>query len=448
VAKVIFRQAFELGLTPIYLCCGDAPNLNRLDIFASRLLTAFSEQYQRPPASELDRIEKDRILLIIDEFELIRTNSQGRLNFLKSLAKQYERICIFSSDVIRWEDLAVGSVGASSLEEFTQYDLLEFGHKTRSELVEKWESHSIEQTLDEYEYQLKIQRTEEVLDQVLGRSYLPARPVYLLALLQGLSSSASLGSTVGTYGSLYELLISHQLAACDSSAPTDFTTRRAYLSELAFWMFGKNFHSFSEDEWKEFHRYYCEKYRVDYPRQRFVEDFLKCAIIDNRNGQFMFRYKYAYYYFVAKYLSDNLHSAEIANLVRQLSGQFEQEEHASIWLFLTHLSKNPVILEVITEHARGISSDREPANFDNDASFIQDFQGHVPQLGINTEEDFRSRKHKRLEQMDAADNRQDGGQRANPDSSEEPTPDSGGSFRDGMRTLRYSGRSCAISRAR
>ena len=59
--------------------------------------------------------------------------------------------------------LAVGSVGASSLEEFNQYDLLEFGHKTRNELVAKWESLSVEQTTDEYVYQTKIQRMRRSL---------------------------------------------------------------------------------------------------------------------------------------------------------------------------------------------------------------------------------------------------------------------------------------------
>ena len=204
-------------------------------------------------------------------------------------------------------------------------------------------------------------------------------------------------------------------------------------------MFKGRFQRFSEDEWKGFHRQYCQKYRVDYERQPFVNDFLKCAIVDYRDGQYMFRYSYAYYYFVAKYLSDNLHVTENADLVRELSSQLEQEEHASVWLFLTHLSKNPLILQVIIEHARTIFSERAPANFEDDSKFIRNLQDYVPEIKVSVNEDFRTEKEKRLEEMDAAENRRHAEATANAEDPKAAVVVSKSSVRDGMRTIQILG---------
>lgn len=75
------------------------------------------------------------------------------------------------------------------------------------------------------------------------------------------------------------------------------------------------------------------------------------------------------------------------------------EEHANVWLFLTHLSKDPYIIEVIVAHARSLFSEFRPIEFRDDIDFIQTLYDKVPEIAFHDGE-FRSLKESRLRQLD------------------------------------------------
>jgi len=76
-----------------------------------------------------------------------------------------------------------------------------------------------------------------------------------------------------------------------------------------------------------------------------------------------------------------------------------KEENASIWLFLTHLSKDPFLIDAILTHARAIYSEFPEAEFGDDVSFLREFSNSVDTIVLE-DKDFQSLKEERLRRLD------------------------------------------------
>lgn len=70
------------------------------------------------------------------------------------------------------------------------------------------------------------------------------------------------------------------------------------------------------------------------------------------NG-YAFRYPYLYYYFVAGYLSSNIHEPSIWTHIRKLTETLTEEYAGDIRLFLADLSKDPSIIDAMITAAGG-----------------------------------------------------------------------------------------------
>lgn len=398
-AKYLYTRAYDAKLTPVLIRGDDIstnPDVSRVDALVEK---AIAEQYRNAPQPALPTIEKNRIFLIIDDFDHARLNAKGRLKLLGGIDLRYDRICILGDDLLKLQELTEAGNTDSSINNYQHFDLLEFGHKLRNELIEKWYGIGVEYSSHPQELERKTAAAETVIDALLGKSFLPSYPIYILMFLQGIeSATAPNTSAVGTYGSLYEVLITQELAACKSKV-FNIDTKRTYLSELAFWLFSHSRHRFSDQDWVHLHSEYRAKFRLTYEKADFVEDFTKAGLIQKRDELYFFKHPYVYYYFVARYFKDNLHKDAIRDTVKSLCPQLYKEEHSSIWLFLTHLSKDPFLIECLLEHAKSVFGGISPARFDDDVTFLKDIGDAVPKI-ILKDLDVREEKKKRLENLE------------------------------------------------
>jgi hypothetical protein len=140
-------------------------------------------------------------------------------------------------------------------------------------------------------------------------------------------------------------------------------------------------------------------YRVPYAKRDFEQDFTRAGIIQKRDELFEFRHPYVYYYFVARYFRDHLHKNETKRTVSELCDKLYIEEHSSIWLFLTHLSKDPFIVSCIAEHANAAFNNLNATELGADVAFIAALYEAVPKIVLE-DMDYRKRKETRLQALD------------------------------------------------
>jgi hypothetical protein len=81
---------------------------------------------------------------------------------------------------------------------------------------------------------------------------------------------------------------------------------------------------------------------------------------------YSFNHNYIYYFFVAKYLSENITNDEIKNEIKNITDRLYRTEFANIIIFLVHFSKNDFILEGIISQAKSLFSDNKKVTFDKD----------------------------------------------------------------------------------
>jgi hypothetical protein len=400
LAKVLFRNFYYKGLTPVLVSAHDITQ-SQLDLhkFEELVESEFQRQYNNPLLPKFQQLDRDKTFLLIDDFDHARLNPKGRLKLLRTLEARYDRIFVFADDVIKLEEMASGKESCDILADYNQFELVQFGYLLRSKLIEQWYSIGSEYVSSPEELLKKNHRAETLITSLLGKNYLPSFPVFILSLLQAYDSGSQLNSNVGTYGGLYEVLIFQALATRMKGGNLDL--KKTYLSEFAYWMFSHEKRRITEEDWIEFHGVYCSKYKIKPSRQELRREFGESGLLEQLDQKFGFRHSYAYYYFVARYLRDNITNAEIRHVLESLCEKLDKEENASIWLFLTHLSKDPFLLEVILKHARKTYERFQPATFSGDVVFLADLAKSLEQVVLE-DKDFEQIKEERLRKLDSA----------------------------------------------
>lgn len=400
LSKVLFKDFYNKNLTPVLLS-GDEITQTHLKVGKLEDLVEerFKRQYQNPLLPDFQQLDRDKTILIIDDFDHGRLNSKGRLKLLETLVSRYEKVIVLGDDVLKLEELVAGKEGSDVLATFDHYEIIQFGHLLRSKLIAQWYSLGSEFVSDPQELAKRIHNAEQLITTMLGKNYLPSYPVFVLSLIQAHDSSVRPNSNAGTYGSLYEVLITQALAT--KSAVGNLDLKVAYLSELAFWMFSNQRKRLSDEEWELFHGLYCKKYRIRPSRDSLKKEFAAHGLFDLRDECYGFRHPASYYYFVARYLRDNLSHQPTRDLVVGLLEKLHKEEHASIWLFLTHLSKDPFLIDAILAHAKRIYTEFAPAEFGKDVEFIKTMVDSVEKI-ILADKGYHEGKEDRLRKLDSA----------------------------------------------
>jgi hypothetical protein len=399
LSKILFSDLHNKNLIPILISGEDFSKAHlNIEKFDKLVEAEFSKQYTNPSLPAFKQIDGDRRVLIVDDFDHAALNSTGRFKLLEVASKKYQRLIILADDIIMLEELAVEKEGRNAFADFTQFEIVQFGHLLRSKLITQWYSIGSEYDGDQMELGKRIHIAEQMVSTMLGKNYLPHYPVFILTLIQANESTTRPNSTAGTYGSLYEVIITQSLAS--KSAKVDLDTKMTYLSEIAHWMHNEHKKRITDEEWEYFHQKYCAKYRIRPSKELLKRDFSINGLFDYRDERFGFRHLASYYYFVARYYRDNITQIAVREAVAALLTKLYKDEHTSIWLFLTHLSKDPFLLETILGHSKKIYADLAPARFEEDVNFLQSFVDGVEKIVLK-DATLGELKEERLRNLDA-----------------------------------------------
>ena len=399
LAKVLFSEFYQNRSTPVYIS-GDRLDGKHLNIDRLNTLVedCFASQYSNADVRIFRQVDPERVVLLVDDFDHASINSKGRLKLLEVLMRCFKRIVVFADDVVKLEEISLRNEGGSVLAGFEQFEVVQFGHLLRSRLITKWFSIGDEYVSDQSALARRIYNAEQMVSTMLGKNYLPHHPVFILALIQASESTERPHSSVGTYGSLYEVIITQALAF--KNARVSLETKMTYLAELAHWMHKGRLKRISWEAWSEFHEYYRGKYRIDPSLDALKSDLKVNSFFDLQDEKYGFRHSAAYFYFVARYFRDNLSNERERGALKELLGNLHKEESSSIWLFLTYLSKDPFLLHTILEHSRKIFADNLAVRFEDDVKFLESFSTHVERIVLK-DGDLDGAKEERLRKLDS-----------------------------------------------
>ena len=404
IARRLMLDLRDDGGVPLLLQGAARRRLRAVSAAEKWLQCAVEEQYGKDCCAEFNKLPVAKRTLVVDDFHAIRMKKDVAEKVVRFWMRMFDRVVLLGSEEARWQDLAAGgpeSDHAGPLTtEFSHAELLQFGHVKRSELVKRWFALGRGDEIDESELIRRSRQAEATLTSLIGRSLVPARPVYCLIILQQLENQQRPDTSSGSQGYLYETLITASLtrvARGTNSIDADYK----YLSELACEMAQTYDRALSKRELEAWHAAYVDRFCINEDLGDRIELLLTSSILRRDEDSIRFSYPYLYYYFFARHLRDTLNSGETRQRVKSLCRRMHHEDASNVMIFLCYLSKDPFVINTMLDAARETYSDVEECNLPRQTEFLARLDFATPELAIDLATDHNENRREELARQDA-----------------------------------------------
>src|ERR1019366_7013016 len=124
-------------------------------------------------------------------------------------------------------------------------------------------------------------------------------------ILQAIEVSRNVNTAAGSYGELYEALITERLLSVSAKA-TDLGTRYTLIARIAYYIYKRDASTFTRDDINFVCDRYLSEYQIRIDPSRLIDDLVRADIFEVSGSGYEFKYPYYYHFFVARYFRDNL----------------------------------------------------------------------------------------------------------------------------------------------
>lgn len=358
-------------LIPVLLNGEDIHGKNLEASFRREIEKALRVQYCGDVTEAYPQLERSRNVLIIDDWHKLKYGEVGQRALLQQAENRFGHVVCFADDVFAVDQLAGG--GAKPFRDYEICEIREFGHLRRNELIRKWYSLGADYTETDADIVHSISAIETTVNTLLGKNLLPAYPVIVLAILQSYSTGRTANSSAGSYGQMYEALITAALASVSKKA-VDLGTKYTYISRMAYYAFQTQAKELGPSALGQIHRSYYQQYKINLDLEEMTEQLVRAQILSRANGSVRFKYKYIYCYFVAKYFQDNIANLEgegdLRNQLRDIADKVYLEDYANIIIFYVYLTKDRGFIEHLLANANRVYREQEPCDLSSHVEFV------------------------------------------------------------------------------
>lgn len=341
------KTAFGKMLCRTFHNKGDAPLFLRARKPATKLQSliaeAIEQQYGVEHVEPYSQLDTERRVIVVDDFERLAPTQKLQKDLISNLGAKFGRVILFAND-FAFDVSGNASPAAMSL---PHYSIQPLGYLRRNELVEKWLSKTPED--DAEKVVRRVAELTRTLNNIVGTGFVPAYPVYVLAVLHAAEASVPIDTGVSTNGYYYELLI--RTALLSGSSPKEFDVLTGYLAYIAFRMFQTGDLRVAKSDFMTFHEDYESRRDIRISLDAMISQLCSRRMLQEVNDVIQFRYPYVYYYFVASYLRDHLADMEVRAHIRELARDAHHRRCGDILIFLAHLSKDEFIINTLLNRA-------------------------------------------------------------------------------------------------
>lgn len=346
LARSLFVDFAADGLAPVYLDASD-PGMRASDTLPATVARQARFQYGDGSAEAFMQLPAERRVLILDNAERLR----GRESDVASLINVFSRFAAF---VVIFGDNSLGAMARISPDAWTKdgasqsFEIQTLNFSARERLAEKWFDRG---EIDDFELSRQLEHATNVLDTITGKNYVPAYPIYVIAVLNAVEDGAVVDPKASTHGYFYDLLIRQALTT--GSASRDISVYRAFLTHLAYDMYHVGRQEFLESELREsFDRYDQEIMMAGLHYEELIDELCQRGMLLRDGDVTRFRYSYLYNYFVANHLAEKIAETDARSQIDSLTKSLADEQASDILMFLAHLSHDSFIVDALLATAK------------------------------------------------------------------------------------------------
>ncbi|MCK4752146.1 MAG: toll/interleukin-1 receptor domain-containing protein [Planctomycetes bacterium] len=381
LGKQYFKYFLQKGDLPILLTADDVKKSDINKIARKAYLKQHQDSDEKSYEEALNKI------IIIDDYSEMKLNIKYQNKLLDNMKELFGTIVLLASESFKFVTPEI-----SSLDDFDRYEIMQFGNVKRAELIEKWVTLGVEETIGEKELYSNVDALKLHIDSVVKKGIVPAKPIYLITLIQVFESFSPKKVNLTSYGHCYQYLIYRALEKTKIKN-TEVDSYLNFLAEFAIAVFHNDGEGFGEQDLTAFFEKYHDKY-LKLDQGKVIKNMLASNIFCEKNGRISFKYRYIYYFYVAKHLADNLTlEKKSKETIRNLLSLLHKEDCSNIIIFITHHTKDKWILDEIQLCMKNLFHDNKEATLEvGELGFMQDFIEKIPELVLEQREIEQERK--------------------------------------------------------
>jgi len=329
---------------------------------------AFDEQYSGENLEKFAQFDLEKKVLLIDNLDECQLNDTNKKKIIDQFIERFKKVIITT----RENENVSSSFFMMEKKDTFLARIKPLGHVKRNELVKKFYT-TYDVNASMLQQQALLERVKAGFDMVenfLGKEYMPSYPIYILSILLSNTKMQNSSLEQTSYGYCYEALITCALMTCvDDKTKID----RYYnvLMNLAYFIYQKKGKPISEDEFSSFY----EEYQKEFFSQGYKEvktNLLKCNLLRCTDDYYYkFSYNYIYYFLVAKYIADNIHSKQGQADIYDLCENIHDEQKANILIFIAHHIKTPDFISATQLALMTALGKQEPVTLDRDDDYYK-----------------------------------------------------------------------------
>lgn len=388
--KYYYKDELINGFLPLYIDGNEIKKSNMQELISEQLIKQYTNlNYE-------DYIASNKGVILLDNVDKIGLNPKFRDIFLNTLNETFKRK-IYTSRIAYL--LIINEI--SSLINFKKAEVLGLGHKKREQLIQKWVSLGIEETIQESELYLRCDDLKERVNTVVKRNIVPSKPIYILMILQMFEAHKNLNLELSSHGHCYQQLI-YQSFENAKINEREYDKYLNVLTELAWAIFTKE-KDLNASELDDFFDFYQEEFlKID--KDVILQKLKNHSILIKNDLATGFKYPYIYYFFVGKKIAESFSEEEDSKLkVDFLLENMHREDFANILIFITHHTKDAWVLEKIKEIMQSLFESVEEASLEkSQLKFMDEFIKQIPELIIE-QRSVQSERDKHNESLDLAE---------------------------------------------
>lgn len=401
--KHYYKSFLTQSKTPLILEGSKVKDANPEVIIKKEL----ARQYEGLPYE--DFMASQEKIIIIDNIDDIGLNRKYRDKFISD-------ICLFADKCIFTHQLAFSLLvdEIPALDDFGRAELIGLGNKKREEIIQRWISLGVEQTITEEDLYTRCDELKDTINSVVKKNIVPPKPIYILMLLQMFEAHSKLNLELSSHGHCYQQLI-YQSFENAKINEREFDKYLNVLTELAWWIFSNNQNP-NEAQLDGFFEEYCKVY-LDIDKEIVISKLSNHSILQVKDFRTGFKYPYIYYFFVGKKISESyLENTDIQGQVNYLLANLHREDFANILIFVAHHTKEGWVINLLQNVLSELFNEHPSATLEKEQlSFMDDFMKQIPELILEQREVQKER--------DAYNEKLDTNERSHNDLDESESPD-------------------------
>lgn len=368
----------------------------------------FKEQYDGEYIDAFQQLEKGNKAVIIDNIQNFALNDDLRGRLFVFLHKHFSKIVMFSS--IDFDNLLLMSeCGDLGIEKYAMYKIGYLSKALRLELIKKWHNLGSDKVQHEDDTQLRVETSAKIIESVLdSRARLvPAYPMNIIFLLYTESSGLPANTQISQYGFLYETLVNKSLSHVPDITPARLNICVGFLSVIAYYMLDSNAEECTRAIVDELAKKYKAAKKVKFDCGKLISDMLDCNVFVEKHDKILFKYPYIYYYFVSKYIVNNMRSLNVKKKVEEMCSCLYNESYGNIMIFVCHFANNNEIIDNILISAFDTISSAKQFDFSKKQTEIlmgvnDKIDKILFDIGVGDEKDVNAHREERLAQDDTS----------------------------------------------